>query len=292
MADPIAFLNGDYLPLTDAKISVLDRGFLFADGIYEVIPVYQSNVFRLEQHLDRLEFSLAETRIDSPVSRSQLSEIITTLVEKNGGGNLSIYLQITRGTAPIRNHAFPDETPTPTLFLMCNPISTPAASKIEDTKGYKAITATDIRWLRCDIKSVSLLPNILLRQQAEEQGAAEAILVRDGIVTEGAASNLFLVKSGKILTPPKDHHILGGITRDLIIELAQANSLPLEETEISESLLYTADEIWCSSSTKEIIPIVELDNTPVGDGKVGALWKQMATIYTDFKLSLISGSAG
>lgn len=289
MSDSIAFLNGDYLPLNEAKISVLDRGFLFADGIYEVIPVYQGKVFRLEQHLDRLEFSLAETRIDTPVTRAELTEIINNLVTKNGAGNLSIYLQITRGTAPIRNHAFPDESPTPTLFLMCSPISTPAASNIETTKGYKAITATDIRWVRCDIKSVSLLPNILLRQQAEEQGAAEAILLRDGIVTEGSASNLFLVTAGKILTPPKSHHILGGITRDLIIELAHENDLPLEETEISEAQLRSADEIWCSSSTKEIIPIVQLDDAPVGQGFVGEVWKQVANIYNAFKLSLING---
>ena len=289
MTSSIAFLNNEFLPLAEAKVSVLDRGFLFADGVYEVIPAYQSKLFRLAEHIQRLEVSLRETRIDLPMEQSQLIQHMEDLLTKNGGGNLSIYLQITRGVAPIRDHAFPDQKPSPTVFMMCNAIKEPQSNNIETAQGFKAITAEDIRWTRCDIKSVSLLPNILLRQQAQEIGAAEALLVREGLVMEGAASNLFAVENGKILTPPKNHHILGGITRDLIIELAQKNQLPIEETDISLERLRKADEIWCTSSTKEMIAITALDDSPVGDGSVGPMWKTMAKIYTDFKQSLFFG---
>ena len=280
------YLNGNFMAPDQARISPLDRGFLFADGVYEVIPAYNGVLFRFDEHLQRLERSLAEIGIHNPHDPAQWRSLCDSLVAHNGGGNLSVYLQITRGAAQKRDHAFPVPPVTPTVFMMTSPGAVPAADSPDTAQGSLAITLDDIRWARCDIKSISLLPNSLLRQQAVEAGAAEAILLRDGFVTEGSASNVFIVRNGTIFTPPKCHAILGGITRDLVVELCVAEGLPVAEQEISESQLRQAEEIWVTSSTREIVPIIQLNNSPVGSGQPGPVWKTVARHYVNFKRRL------
>src|SRR5699024_4781144 len=239
----IAYLNGDYLPLAEAQISPLDRGFMFADGIYEVIPVYAGCPFRLTEHLTRLAYSLAEVAIRNPFTVKEWSNICHQLVDLNGGGNLSIYLQITRGTPQVRDHAFPQNETPATVFAMVHPMTIPTTQP-QHNQGFSAITLQDLRWARCDIKSIALLPNILMRQQAASQNATEAILLKNGNAVEGAASNLFIVKDGVIITAPLGPEILGGITRDVIIELCQQHQLALIERSIAETELRSAEEIW------------------------------------------------
>jgi len=279
---PTVYLNGEYLPETEARISVLDRGFIFGDGVYEVIPVYGGKLFRFEEHMLRLQNSLDALKINNPLSIEEWSHALEELIKQNNGGDLSLYLRITRGAA-ARDHAIPDN-PVPTIFAMCNPLK-PVASKIIE-EGVAAITLDDIRWQRCHIKAISLLPNVLLRQEALDQGAAEAILIRDGMATEGAASNLFAVIHGVITTPPKSHMLLPGITRDLILELATANSLASQEKDISLDELKQADEIWLTSSTKEILSVTRLDDHPVGNSKPGPLYQRVLALYQDYKQTL------
>ncbi|MDM8560137.1 D-amino acid aminotransferase [Candidatus Parabeggiatoa sp. HSG14] len=277
----IVYLNGEFLPLEEARVPVLDRGFIFGDGVYEVIPVYAGQPFRLQEHLQRLENSLKNIKLQNPKTRQQWTEILEMLVAKNKGNDQAIYLQITRGPAK-RDHNFPTEV-VPTVFLMSDPIKAPLPSP-----GVKAITCADIRWQHCDIKSIALLANVLLRQQAVEVGAAETILIRDGYVMEGAASNVFVVVNGVAITPPKSQFILPGITRDLILEAMQAAQLPCQEADIPETQLRCAEEIWITSSTREIIPIIRLDDKPVGTGQPGAVWSQVWKIYQDYKQKLRS----
>ena len=281
-----AYLNGQFLPLTQARISPLDRGFLFADGVYEVIPAYQGQLFRLEEHLQRLENSLAAIDLPVPYDREQWRTLLQQLLAENGGGNLYIYLQITRGADTKRDHAFPQPPVAATVFAMTGQIATPAADMPDSTPGVSAITLDDIRWARCDIKSIALLANVLLRQQAVSEGAAEAILIRDGFATEGAASNFFIVHRGTIVTPPKSHLILPGITRDLVVELAHQHGLPIQEREVTEAELRAADEIWLTSSTREVVPVTRLNGHVLGDGRPGPVWRQMARLYVDFKRTL------
>lgn len=282
---PTVYLNGEFMPDTEARISVLDRGFIFGDGVYEVIPVYGGKLFRFSEHLQRLQNSLDALRIDNPLSPEKWNQALNELIKQNGGGDLSLYLQITRGSAP-RDHALPDN-PVPTIFAMCNVLK-PVSTEIVE-KGVAAITLDDIRWLRCHIKAISLLPNVLLRQEALDQGAAEAILIRDGLATEGAASNLFAVINGVITTPPKSHMLLPGITRDLILELAIANGLPSQEKDIRLDELKHADEIWLTSSTKEILSVTRLDGHPVAEGKPGPLYQRVLALYQDYKQMLRKG---
>lgn len=286
MSDQV-YLNGQYLERSRACIPVMDRGFLFGDGVYEVIPVYQGHPFRLEQHLDRLEDSLTAVELPNPLGREQWAEVFRRVVEANGGGDQGLYLQVTRGAADKRNHAFPDGV-EPTVFVMTTPIPAPDLEQ----PGIEAATVEDIRWLRCDIKSTSLLANVLLRQGAESRGSGEAILVRDGEAVEGAASNLFLVMDGEILTPPKDERILPGITRDLVVELAHQHELPCRETAIDREWLDRAEEIWVTSSTKEIVPVVRLDGKPVGEGRPGKLWRRMVAYYQEYKQTFLLKQRG
>ena len=272
----IAYLNGEFLPKDEARISVLDRGFIFADGIYEVMPAYNRIIFRLEEHLQRLQNSLDAIHISNPHSNEEWKHIMEQLVEKNSADDQSLYLQITRGVAE-RDHVFSDDM-VPTVFAMSRPLV-----KKESHNGVKAITKEDIRWKFCDIKSIALLPGVLLRYDAHQQGAYEAILIRDGFLTEGAASNVFIVNGNIVATPPKDHKVLPGITRDLTVELLQKNAITIEERPITEAELHTAEEIWITSSTQEIVPIVALDGRPVGSGDVGEMWHQANTIYQNFK---------
>lgn len=277
MTDPIVYLNGQFLPLGEAKVSVLDRGFLFGDGVYEVIPVYGGKPFRLAEHLERLDNSLAGIRMTSPLTAEQWSELFGRLI--SGDHDQSIYLQITRGAAPKRDHAFPKGI-APTVFAMCTPIAPIPAS------GARAVTVPDIRWDWCHIKAVTLLANVLLRQQAVDQGCAEAILIRDGQAIEGAASNLFVVTDGILATPPKGNRILPGITRDLVVELARANGVPYQERDIAVEELTRAEEVWVTSSTREILPIVELDGRAVAAGVPGPVWNRMNRLYQAFKETL------
>ena len=274
------YLNGSYLPLPDAKMSVLDRGFLFGDGIYEVIPSYYGHLFHLDDHLERLENSLAAIRLANPHSRSKWRQIFTPLLDASQ--NQYVYLQLTRGVAPKRDHAFP-EAIAPTVFAMVSAI-VPFAGK---HTGIQAVTMDDSRWKLCHAKAITLLANILHRQSAIDQDAAEAILIKDNIVTEGAASNVFVVLDGCLLTPPKGNDILPGITRDVILDLARKNNIQCAEQRISAEQLSLASEVWVTSSTREIIPVVTLDGKPVGAGKPGAVWLEMDAIFQNYKQSLL-----
>ena len=286
MSEQIVFLNGAYLPIDQAQVSVLDRGFIFGDGVYEVIPAYGGHPLRLKHHLQRLQNSLDAIRLDNPKDNDDWSEIITSIIEKNEGDDQYIYLQVTRGVAK-RDHSFPNGS-TQTVFVMSSPLL-PVNSELLES-GVSAITLDDIRWRYCSIKTTALLPNVLLRQQAVEKDAAEAILVRDGEVTEGAASNLFIVLNGVIITPPKSNLLLPGITRDLVVELAHHHQLACEERSITEDELKQAEEVWVTSSTKEILPVTRLDEKPVGNGQPGKTWQKMFQYYQENKQRLREGN--
>jgi len=275
----MVFLNGKYLPAGDAKVSVLDRGFIFGDGVYELVPVYSRVPFRLGEHLARLERSLAAVAIRNPYSREQWREIIFRLIDQQPFDDQGVYFQVTRGVAK-RDHAFPKNV-EPTVFMMSNALVNPPAEQVE--RGGAAVSAQDNRWLRCDIKSISLVGNVLLRQLSAEAGAAETILFRDGKLTEASASNVFIVRRGVIQSPPKSSLILAGITYDVVAELAAANGLPLEFREITEKEVRAADEIWVTSSSKEVFAIVSLDGAKIGDGRPGPVFRRMHQLYQEFK---------
>jgi len=275
----MVFLNGSFLPLEDAKIPVLDRGFIFGDGVYELVPVYARVPFRLDEHLARLERSLRETGIRNPYSRAQWRDILFRVVDAQPFEDQAVYFQVTRGVAK-RDHAFPKNV-EPTVFMMSNPLVNPPREQVE--KGATAVSAQDYRWQRCDIKSISLIGNCLLREVSAERGAAETILFRDGKLTEASASNVFVVKRGVILSPAKDPRILPGITYDVIAELARANGMPIEFRDVTEAEARAADELWVSSSSKEVLAIVELDGKRIGAGAPGAVFRRMYELYQDFK---------
>jgi D-alanine transaminase len=284
----IAYLNGTFLPLEDAQVPVMDRGFLFGDGVYEVIPVYAGKLFRLAHHLKRLKNSLDAVRINNPLTEDEWDAMLGELVARNEGSDQAVYLQVTRGVAPKRDHAFPVHT-RPTLFAMST--LSAAAVDINSETGLTAITLPDIRWKLCNIKAITLLPNVLLRQQAIDTGTAEAILIKDGYAIEGAASNLFIVKDGLMITPPNGPDLLPGITRDLIIELAANHAMPFRETGITEAELFSADEIWLTSSTREISPVTRLDDTVISAGTPGPVWRQIITLYQEYKTAIRKGEA-
>ncbi|WP_300087880.1 D-amino acid aminotransferase [uncultured Nitrosomonas sp.] len=274
------YLNGKFLPMEQATVPVLDRGFIFGDGVYEVIPVYSRKPFRLSEHLSRLQHSLDGIRLQNPHTEAEWADLIERIIELNEGEDQYLYLHITRGVAK-RDHAFP-RAATPTVFMMSNPLLTPPGELL--VSGVPAITAGDNRWGRCDIKAISLLPNILLRQLAVDAQATETILLRDGLLTEGAASNIFVVKNNLLLTPPKDHRILPGITYDVVLELAKAHGVPHAVRDVSESELRTAQEIMLTSSTKEVLPITRLDGQPVGNnGAPGPVFHQLNQLYQAYK---------
>lgn len=286
----IVYLNDRFLPIEQAYVPVLDRGFIFGDGVYEVIPVYSGLAFRLQEHLQRLQNSLAGLRITSPYSLPQWTTLVRQLIAHNedtsGNNDQSLYLHITRGVAP-RDHAFPKHA-TPTVFMMSNPLLTPSVAQVEH--GVAAISADDIRWDRCDIKAIALLPNVLLRQMAVDVNAVESILFRDGILTEGAASNIFAVDKGVVLAPPKDKHMLPGITYDLVLELAAAHAIPVEIGYFPQARIRAADELWISSSTKEILAAVSLDGQAIGTGQPGPVFRQMYAYYQDYKNTVMRQS--
>ncbi|MDB9751583.1 aminotransferase class IV [Gammaproteobacteria bacterium] len=270
------YLNGEFKPLSAASINVLDRGFTFGDGVYEVIPIFNRTIFCFDEHMQRLENSLEAIFMDNPYSSIQWRSIFEELIETIEESEQSMYLQITRGVTE-RDHDI-TIAKNPTIFVMPRPIE-----KKNFSVGINAITHEDIRWQYCDIKAITLLPSVLLRYKANQQGAKEAILIRDGYITEGAASNVFICKNGEVLTPLKDKYVLPGITRDLVVEILANNNITHLETVISEKELLNADEVWITSSTWEIVPVTQLNNLPVGTGETGALWKKVDDLYQEFK---------
>ena len=280
------YLNGKFMPIAEAYVPVLDRGFIFGDGVYEVIPAYSKRAFRLPEHLKRLQHSLAGIRLPNPHSDAEWTTIINELIARNEPEDQYLYLHITRGVAK-RDHAFPQPPVAPTVYIMSSPLTTPAAVLL--ASGVSAVTAVDNRWLHCDIKAISLLPNVLLRQQAVDAGCAEAILIRPdpitgaSFMTEGSASNIFVVKNGTLLAPPKDHLMLPGITYDVVLELAKSAGIPHEVRRIAVAEVHNADELLLTSSTKEVLAITTLDKKPVGNGKPGPIFAQLYSLYQTFK---------
>jgi D-alanine transaminase len=284
--DSIVYLNGSFVPMDEARVPVLDRGFIFGDGVYEVVPVYARRPFRLAEHLRRLQYSLDQIRMRNPYTDQEWSRLILELIARCPHDDQGLYLQVTRGVAK-RDHAFPQDA-RPTVFMMTNRLSTPTPEMV--TRGVPAITAADNRWLRCDIKSIALLGNVLMRQLAVEAGANETIMLREGQLTEGSASNVFAVSRGVILTPPKSHLILPGTTYDVILELAQQAGMPVEVRAVSEAELRAADEIWLTSATREVLAVTRLDGKAVGSGEPGPGFRRMHALFTQFKATLAKGA--
>ncbi len=283
----IVYLNGEFMPLENARVPVLDRGFIFGDGVYEVIPVYSRRPFRLPEHLQRLQNSLDSIRLANPLTDAEWTGLTQEIVARNQGEDQSVYLQVTRGVAK-RDHAFPKNV-KPTVFMMSSPLSVPSRDQIEN--GVATISAADFRWHRCDVKSVALLGNCLLRQMAHEAGCIETVLFRDGHLTEASASNVFTVKDGVLLAPPKSHLMLPGITYDVVLELAAASGMPHQVRAISEQEVRAADEIWVTSSTKEVLAVTVLDGKPVGSGKPGPVFRKMHSLYQEFKRKVMRQAA-
>lgn len=280
----IGLLNGRFCPLAEVRISPLDRGFIFGDGVYEVIPSYGGHFLLLDEHLDRLDASLSFTRIRNPHSRQDWRRLLRQLLSRNGDGDRSLYLQVTRGVA-ARDHLFPDTTPT--VFGMCRPLPAPNADLLK--QGARAVLRPDTRWQHCHAKTVSLIANVLLRQEAADAGAQEAILIRDGWVTEGTASNVFAVIAGAVVTPPRGGQLLHGITRDLVLRLCRDNGLQALEQPMPAADLGLAQELWLTSSTREILPVSVLDDRPVGDGRPGECWRTVSAAYGRFKQRIRDG---
>ena len=274
--DSQVYLNGEFTRADEAKISVLDRGFIFGDGIYDVVPVYNGKPFRMAEHLDRLERSLKALSISSPKSREEWIELVNELIRRAPTPNCVVYIQVTRGVYK-RDHAFPKGDITPTVFGMATEFKRPSAEQRD--QGLRMISIPDERWLHCEIKSISLLGNVLARQQAAEAGVDEAILFRDGFLTEGAASNIWVVSGGKLLAPPKNNLILEGIRYGLMTELAEESGISFESRRISQDEVARADEILVTSAAKEVLPVTELDGKPVGNGKPGPVYRKLQAAY-------------
>ena len=278
-AEQIVYLNGEFLPMGEARIPVLDRGFIYGDGVYEVIPVYHRAPFRMPHHLKRLQYSLDGIRLANPMDDAAWDALVRDLIARQSFDDQAVYLQITRGVAK-RDHAFPKGVP-PTVFMMSNPLPLPSREQVE--RGVAAVTAEDTRWHRCDLKTTSLLGNVLMRQRAADVGAAETVMFRDGWLTEASASNVLCVIGGTIVAPPKDNLILPGITYDAALEFARDAGLPMEVRPVARAEALGAEELWLSSSTKEVLAITSVDGRPVGDGKPGPVFRKVWQIYQDRK---------
>ena len=270
---PQCYLNGEFVALREARISPLDRGFLFGDSVYEVIPVFAGRLFLFKEHFDRLARSLGEIRIANPHDHEGWLAIVEQLVARNGGGNMYVYVQVSRGAEYGRNHAFPMPAVKPTVFAMSSPL--PVFTEALRTSGLSAITVEDFRWGRCDIKSTALLANVLMKQQAADAGANEAIIVRDGEVLEGSSTSVFVVKGGVVATPPNSHRILPGTTRDAALAIAKERA-KVEIRKISVDELRNADEVWISAATRDVLPVTRVDGAPIGSGKPGPLWAEVS----------------
>nr|WP_298728776.1 D-amino acid aminotransferase [uncultured Steroidobacter sp.] len=282
MPDPLpqCYLNGEYLALRDARISPLDRGFLFGDSVYEVLPVFGGRMFLFQEHFDRLARSLREIRIDNPHTHAQWRAILDELIARNGsGGDSYIYVQVSRGMEYGRNHAFPAVV-KPTVFAMASPL--PVFTEAQRAAGLSAITVEDFRWGRCDIKSTALLANVLMKQQAVDAGANEALIVRDGEVLEGSSTSVFIVKGGVLITPPNGHRILPGTTRNAALSLA-TDLMPVQIRSISLEELRAADEVWISAATRDVLPVTRVDGAPIGSGRPGPAWLRMAEAFVQLR---------
>lgn len=280
---PICYLNGTYLPLTEARVSPLDRAFLFADAVYEVLPVYSSRPFRLREHLDRLNRSLGGIRMSAPLSHAEWAEICRDLIARNSAVDGYLYLQVTRGAELGRNHAWPEGL-QPTLFAYVTALE-PLQPSFMD-QGVAAVTAADTRWARRDIKSTALLANILLKKLATDAGAFETIMLEDGELTEGSSTTVHVIKDGVIYTPPNGHHILPGTTRDVVGELAARLNLRSESRRVTEAQLRAADEIWLAFATRGVLPVTQLDGAAIGNGKPGPLFRRISGAFADYTREL------
>ena len=287
MTSPIAHFNGELLPLDQIRISPLDRGFIFGDGVYEVIPAYGGRLLRAREHFNRLQRSMDEIGLANPHSVDGWIAEVNRLLAHHPG-NQSVYIQVTRGVPPKRDHVIPKGL-TPTVFMMVSPLATPSAEMVE--KGVACVSARDFRWEKCHIKSTSLLGNVLARQISADAGATETILFRDGWLTEAAASNVFIVKDGAVAAAPQDEHILLGITYELLTDLAREGKLRFDVRPIAEAEVRAADEIWLSSSTKEVLAVTTLDGKPVGAGVPGPVFRRMHALFQEYKAALSAASA-
>jgi len=279
MNDPLVHLNGQLIPLSEACVPVLDRGFIFGDGVYEVIPIYNRKMFRAPQHMARLLRSLDKVRIANPYTEGQWMKLIQQVVDAYPEDNQMVYLQVTRGVAK-RGHSFPKEV-TPTVFIMTNPLALPSPEM--RAAGIVCVTMEDRRWLNCDIKSISLLGNVLASQYATENGAVETVQFRDGFLTEGSSSNIWVVKNGKLLAPPNNNLILEGIRYGFLQELCESAGIPFEARQITREEVFDADELLMSSATKEVIAIVKLDDKVIGNGKPGPVYEKLYRAYQKAK---------
>ncbi|MGB1333553.1 MAG: D-amino acid aminotransferase [Porticoccaceae bacterium] len=277
----IAYLNGQYLPIEQAKISPLDRGFLFGDGVYEVVPSYEGKLVGFLPHLQRMNKGLEAIGISTGWSENQWLDLCLKLIQQNGAGNLGIYLQISRGTYDTRAHRFPDKV-NPTIFAFCFEIPPAPVADKSLAKTYTVSTARDIRWDRRDIKSTSLLGNVLHYQQGVEQGNQETLLFNDrSELTEASSCNAFIVKNGSVITPPLDHQKLPGITRQILIDILRNDgNISVEERTVTMDEVAEADEVWITSSSREIAPVIAIDSVPVGDGQVGDVWLAAQTLFS------------
>lgn len=276
---PVCYLNGAYLPLAEARVSPLDRAFLFGDAVYEVVPVYAGRPFRLREHLDRLARSLAGIRMDPPLTHEAWDRILKTLIARNGGGDQYVYFQVTRGAELGRNHAWPAGL-EPTVFAFANALEPVSQALLE--QGVAAITAQDIRWARRDIKSTALLANVLLKRLAVDAGAFETILLERGELTEGSSTTVHVVTAGEIRTPPNGHNILPGTTREVVTELAARSGIPSASRRVTEVELRRADEIWLAFATRGVLPVTRLDGKPVGTGSPGPLFERMHAAFSTY----------
>jgi D-alanine transaminase len=275
----IVYLNGRFLPLEDARISVLDRGFIYGDGVYELVPVYHRQPFRMAQHLARLQHSLDGIRLPNPHTVAQWTALIGELVAQQPFANQGVYLQVTRGAAK-RDHAFPQDVPQ-TVFMMSNPLATPSAQQV--ASGVAVVTAEDNRWRRCDLKTISLVGNVLMRQLAADADAVETVMFRDGFLTEASASNVLVVVAGSIVAPPKDNLILPGITYDAALEFARDAGLPFAVRPVPKAEALAADEMWLSSSTKEVLAVTTVDGQPFAGGAPGPVFRRMHALFQQQK---------
>jgi D-alanine transaminase len=284
MPDPLpqCYLNGEYLALRHARISPLDRGFLFGDSVYEVLPVFGGRMFLFQEHFDRLARSLREIRLDNPHTHEEWRGILEQLIARNGGSDSYIYVQVSRGMEYGRNHTFPAVV-KPTVFAMASPL--PVFTDAERAAGLSAITVEDFRWGRCDIKTTALLANVLMKQQAADAGANEALIVRDGQVLEGSSTSVFIVTGGVLITPPNNHRILPGTTREATLSLA-AKLMPVQIRAISLEELRAADEVWISSATRDVLPVTRVDGAPIGSGRPGPAWLRMAESFVQLRKQL------
>jgi D-alanine transaminase len=285
MALPICYLNGEYQPLAHARVSPLDRAFLFGDAVYEVVPVYGGRPFRLRQHLDRLNRSLSQIRMAAPLAHEQWHAICLELVRRNGGGDQYLYIQVSRGAPEVRNHAWAEGV-APTLFAYASRLEPIDRSLLE--QGVAAITAEDTRWARRDIKSTALLANVLLKKLAVDAGAYETILLQQGFMTEGSSTTVHVVTGASIHTPPNSHAILPGTTRDVVMEIADELGIAWVAGPVSEASLRGADEVWLAFSTRGILPVTRIDGAPVATGRPGPLF---ARVHREF-LATVAQLAG